>query len=318
MDNIPNTGKRRPAALLLPTAALAALFLFLATSDLAARAALRGLELCGKSLIPSLFPCLVLCGLLLRVGFPEWLAAAVGRPVGRILGISPSSVAAVPAGLLCGFPTGAAVAFGIRSRGLCTDRDCERTLCMSAFASPAFMIAGVGSGMLGSARLGLFLWLVQAAATLCAGLLMNGTERAAVPSDPICFPRKRHAPLAALAESIRVSADTTLGICGAVLFFSVLTGYLSSLSILPPILQCALACFLELTSGASLSARLLPDAAALIAIAAASGWSGLSVLAQTALVTGGELRLRRFLLSRLLSSLLAALFAAVAIKAGVV
>ena len=322
MDKITRIKKSsRITEIIIGGVALIAMFVFLATSEIASRTVLNAIILCGKSLIPAIFPFLVLCGVLIRLGFPEKATKSIGKPLKLLLGVNGSCAASVIAGLLSGFPTGAAAAYGIRKRGLCSDKDCERTILISSFASPAFLIAGVGISMLGSARRGLLLWILQISATLCVGLLFNiaGIGGKKDTDYPEYYPSlQKRTGFGCIAEAIREAANTMIGICGAVIFFSVFSGYISSIRFLPNMLKCILISFFELTSGASLTSQLLLPDQSFVIIAGAAGWSGLSVHAQTALVTNGEIKLGKYIFGKCLSSVLAALFAAIAVRMGII
>jgi len=171
--------------------------------------------------------------------------------------------------------------------------------------------------MLDSPMLGFALYLFQIAAAFAVGILdarLLGGNTSGMPPLP---PRKRNRLFFTLAEALREAADAMVGICGAVIFFSTLGGMVSLLPF-PDILRCLLVCLLEITAGASLTASLLPLQTAFVLIAGAVGWSGFSIHAQTVMVTGGKLKVGRYLLSKALTALFTALFAAVALILGIV
>ncbi len=286
-------------------------------SGQASASARNGILLCGKTLIPAIFPFLVLNGILMRLGFPAWIGQKVGKPLGRLFGIRPACVAAVFVGLFSGFPAGAASAHHICESGLGDDRDRDRSVLLASVAAPGFLIAGVGNGMLGSPLLGLALYLFQLAAIFSVGIL-NARLVGGVEDGLSLMPLPRGRSLfLTLSEALREAADAMVGICGAVIFFSALGGIIGLLP-LPALLRCVIVGFLEITAGTSLSASLLPHPIAFLVIAGIVGWSGLSVHAQTVMVTEGKLKVGRYLLSKALTALLTALFAAVSLLLGIV
>lgn len=313
-----HTAKRNTmGAIIGVSATLMLMAALLLTSDSVADAARNGLLLCGKTLIPAIFPFLVLNGILMRLRFPEWIGQWLGKPLGKCFGIHSSCVAAILVGLFSGFPSGAASAYRIREKGLCQDRDMNRAVRLSSIAAPGFLIAGVGSGMLDSPRLGLALWLLQLAAVFSVGigeaLLFGRTTR----HELFAPPAHSQNMMRIIAEALREAADAMIAICGAVLFFSILIG-LVTLFPFPPIVICFLAGLLEITSGITLCASLLPPTSAFIMIAGAIGWSGFSVHAQTIMVTNGKLSIWQYLLAKALTALITALFAAAALFLGIV
>lgn len=298
-------------------ATLALMATTLILSGQASAAARNGILLCGKTLIPAIFPFLVLNGILMRLGFPAWIGKRVGKPLGRLFGIRPACIAAIFVGLFSGFPAGAAAAHQICESGLGDDRDRDRSVLLASIAAPGFLIAGVGNGMLGSPLLGLALYLFQIVAVFTVGILdarLFGGIEEGLPLMPL---PKRHSLFLALSEALREAADAIVGICGAVIFFSALGGMIGLLP-LPSLLLCVIVGFLEITAGASLSAALLPPPISFLVIAGILGWSGLSVHAQTVMVTGGKLKVGRYLLSKAMTALLTVLFASISLFCGIV
>lgn len=311
--------KRRPTLTAVTLWLILALMaLFLIFSRIASEAVLNALTLCYRTLVPALFPFLVLTGLLTKGGFAAQLGRKLGGPIGTLFGIN--GIGAVPMliGMLCGFPTGASAVAELHKEGHLTAEDAERGLLLSSSASPGFLIAGIGAGMLASPERGLYLYLLQLTAifvvTLLFALIFGKT--ASVPYSPVATVRRPFSSY--FSEALRDAVDHILSICGSVIFFSVLAGFFLTLKELPNPLLCLLVGSLELTACSSLTAALLPADLAFIVIAAACGWSGLSVHTQIAAVTGGKLPLRRYLAGKLLVSLLTALLAALLVYTGIV
>ena len=297
---------------------LSLLALTLILSEQASEAARKGIVLCGRTLLPAVFPFLVLNGMLLRLGFPEWIGRKIGKPLGWLFGIHPDCVAAILVGLCSGFPAGAAVAHRICQREPGLDRDRRRTVLLSSLAAPGFLIAGVGEGMFHDPYLGLLLYLFQIVAAFSIGLfdvLLFGRPPSSVPLTSPTLGERRL--FSALAASLKESADAMVGICGAVIFFSALSGMLGLLPLSAPLL-CLGVCLLEITAGTSLAATLLPFPQAFVLVAAAIGWSGISVHAQTVMVTEGELKVAPYLLSKCLMACLTAILASAALLLGIV
>ena len=131
----------------LPAAAvLAALVLLLLRPQEAARAVRDGLALCGRTVIPSLFPFFVGISLLLELGVAE---ALVG-----------------------GYPSGAQASASLYAQGRVTRREAELLLGFCDNCGPAFLLSYVGAGILGDARLGVRLYLIHVLAALLTGVVL--------------------------------------------------------------------------------------------------------------------------------------------------
>lgn len=299
---------------------LALMALFLIFSSVASQAVLAAMTLCYRTLIPSLFPCLVLTGLLTKSGAVRSVGRLLGRPFRALFGVSAACAVPTLLGALCGFPTGAAAVSSLYVERQIEKEDAEKALLLSSSASPAFLIVGVGAGMLASPERGLYLYLIQLTALFVITALLSflGTrkkEAVPVPTPVTATPR----PFAAcFSEAVREAVDHILTICGSVIFFSVLAGFFLSLHGLPKPLLCLLVGACELTSGASTTASLLRGDLAFVVLAALCGWSGGSVHTQIAAVTEGRLSLKRYLLGKAAASLLCALLATLLISSRVV
>ena len=267
--------------------------------------AAEALILCGKSVIPALFPFLVVSSLLVSLGFGEWLSphlAGLMAPLFRLPGLASS---ALVLGLVGGYPIGAQTAADLYRDRLLTREEAERLLAFCNNANPVFLISVLGVGVFGSVRAGVWLWLIHVLSALLAGLLFRGHGKAA--------DRRRSLPVscravslpAALVAAVRNSAGGMLSVCAFVTLFYVIAAPLKDLG---PRLGPALVGVVELFS---LTPLLTRDFFGFVLAAGCGGWGGLSVLCQTAAVLDGtDLSLRPCLLGKLTQGLLSALLAA--------
>lgn len=261
---------------------------FLADAGKIRRAAAEALALCGQSVIPALFPFLVLCSLLVSLGFGELAApslAGLMTPLFRLPGCASS---ALLLGLAGGYPIGAQTAAELYREGLLTQGEAERLLAFCNNSNPVFLISVLGAGVFGSVRVGVWLWLIHILSALLTGLAFRREGK--------CGPRqypKREIPcqnlslFTALVQAVRGGLAGMLSVCAFVVFFYVLASPLAALGgRLGPVL-------VGLTELFSLTPLISPDGFGFVLAAGCTGWGGLSVLCQTAAVLEGSgLRLR--------------------------
>ena len=261
------------------------------------------LVLCARSVIPSLFPFLVISSLLLSLGFGQltapWLAGLM-EPLFRVPG---AGSAALVLGLVGGYPIGARTAADLYRESLVSREEAERLLAFCNNSNPVFLISVLGVGVFGSVRAGLWLWLLHIAAALLTGLLLrgHGTDRRSVP-PAISF----QAPSlsGAFVSAVRDSASGMLSVCAFVTLFYVLAAPLRSL----PGPWAALT--VGVTELFSLTPLLHCDRMGFVLAAGCAGWGGLSVLCQTAAILDGtDLPLRPCVLGKLMQGLLSAALA---------
>ena len=288
--------------LLLP-ALLFALALLLAPQA-AAQGVRDGLRLCFSTVIPSLFPFFVVTSLLVRLGAAEALRGIFAPFMGPLFRLSGACAAPLMAGLVGGYPAGARTAAELVRSGQLSREEGERCLGFVNNCGPAFLLSYVGSGVLGSSRAGVWLYLIHVLAALLAGMILCRLPRKGRgrPSPPPAAPGPEDAaPLsAALPAAVTGSLTAVLNICGFVVLFRALV------AVVPFPLPPAALGFLEMVSGA---AALAPGREGFITAAAIVGWGGLSVHCQTAAVAA-PLRLGRHWAGKALQALLSLALAA--------
>lgn len=265
----------------------------------------EALVLCGKSVIPALFPFLVVSSLLVSLGFGEWLSPYLGglmAPLFRLPGLASS---ALVLGLVGGYPIGAQTAADLYRQRLLTRQETERLLSFCNNSNPVFLISVLGVGVFGSVQTGVWLWLIHVLSALLVGLLFRGHGKTADRRRPPPIPCRAVSLPAALVAAVRNSAVGMLSVCAFVTLFYVVAAPLEALG---GRLGPALVGMVELFS---LTPLLTPDFFGFVLAAGCAGWGGLSVLCQTAAVLDGtDLTLRPCLLGKLIQGLLAALLAA--------
>ena len=286
----------------------------------AAEGARRGMSVCATVIVPSLLPFLVLSALLNALGFPQLLAQAAGGLMGALFGASGAAAAPLLLGLTGGYPVGAASVADLVRRGEIDENEGSRLLPFCNNTGPAFIIGAAGSGVFGSAAVGLLLYASHILAAVCVGVLFSvGAPRKQNETSRLTLAVRSLA--SALPESVKGAVTAMLNICGFVVFFSVVTALLDALGVFSDaagrlavhahlelrFARALLAGILELGSGIS-ALRGLTAAPGNLALAGfLLGFGSLSVHCQTlAAVSGTNIKVSRHFAGRLLHGLLSA------------
>lgn len=257
-------------------------FLVLFCGEAAIAAMKNSLSLCAKSVIPSLFPFMVVSELVVRSGAGAWLGRLCAPLLRRTFGISEAGSTSVLLGTLCGFPVGAKSAASLCDTGHLSHDELSRLLCFCNQPSSAFVTSAVGISLFGSYRFGLLLYGI----TLLSALLIGLFVRLLIPSKaPSNFPsptnEKSSPPRVSLfTDAVSGAAHGMLTVCAFVCFFGTLVACLETLpavSKLPSSLSALLVGFFELTGGVARAAAHSSPLLAAYAAAWCLGWSGLSV-----------------------------------------
>ncbi|MEG1593838.1 MAG: sporulation protein [Oscillibacter sp.] len=271
---------------------------FLADAAGVREAVSGGLRLCAQSVVPALFPFLVVTTLLLRLGLGELLSPLFSGLMTPLFRLPGTGASALLLGLIGGYPVGAKTAAELYAAGLLTRDEGERLLAFCNNANPVFLISVLGVGVFGSVRAGVWLWLIHVVSALLTGLLFRGggkpTRRQSPPPIPLTVPFS-----VALVDAVRSALAGMLSVCAFVVFFYVLVQPLAGLGGRVGTL------LVGVTELFSVIPLLEPSPAGFVLAAGLAGWGGLSVLCQTAAVLDGSgLSPRNALPGKLLQALL--------------
>ena len=272
-------------------------FLFLLLrSDVAVDYMKNGLKLCANTVIPSLFPFMVVSSLLVSSGVGIRLCRPLSLPARLIFGVGEGGACAFLLGAICGFPVGTVVACSMYDKGLTSKKETERALTFCNNPGSAFVISAVGASLFGSVRVGGILYACVIISAVITGVIMRlfhkiDDRTATTRSNLIKASLGGDSDGVSLfLDAIRSSALSMLTVCAMVAFFSSIIGCvgatLSALGVKElPI--AALFGLCEMSSGVSALSD-LQSTLALPLCAAALGWSGLSVHCQVMAIAGGR------------------------------
>lgn len=263
------------------------------------------LRLCGASVVPALFPFLVVTGLLMSLGFGAWASPWLSPLMTGVYRLPGAAGSALLLGFLGGYPVGARTAADLYRLGQLTKDEAERLLTFCNNANPAFLLGALGAGVFHSARAGLWLWLIHLLSALLTGLCFRGQSGAR--HAPPTLSNAQAAFFPAFVEAVGNAASAMLRVCAFVAFFSVMARPLKSWN------NPAAAPLVGLLELFSLTPMLTPDSYGFILASVCAGWGGLSALAQTAAVLENTgLSVRPCLRGKAVQAVFAGLLAAVA------
>lgn len=261
--------------------------LLLADAETAAAGVREGLVLCAGTLIPSLFPFLVLSPMLVHGA-----ASVIGRQ-DRAL---PALLCTFCMGMTAGFPIGAMMLVSLCEAGMLTCEDAQRLLGVCSGASAAFCVGYIGEALCGSVGIGWLVWWVQL--ILCLGGFLIVLPRV----RPMRGEGLRQTPCPTLGECIAAAVPRMLSVSGTVIFFSVVRAF---------VMRCvggiggALLCGMCEMTGGLYELRCLADAGVLTVPASAVfgagslGFGGICVLTQiTEAVSKARLSVKGYLAAR--------------------
>lgn len=253
--------------------ALTSMILLLVMGDTVNASVLSSLELCVTRVIPPLFPCMVLSSVIISMNLTEPLYRRL--PTEKWFGLPRCAAPVLITGILCGFPVGAAGCAQLVRENKISRKDAAGLCAVSSAAGPAFVIGSVGQWW--TKEYGLILWLTQVAFSLfSAAFVLRGSGETcsaksdslpSVPCLPVCF-----------CKAVASAASSCLTVTAYVTFFGTAAEVLSRL--IPPFTP-LFSVIPEFSRGAAFGAR-TGGMYGIIMTGAAVGFSGISVLMQTA------------------------------------
>ena len=173
-----------------------------------------GVTLCIQTVIPSLFPFLILSTML--------TATLVGHPMrplgwlGRLLRLPAGAACIYLTGLLGGYPVGAQnIAVACRKQQLST-RDARRMLAFCSNPGPAFLF-GIGSTVFADPMRCWSVWGIVILSSLTVGIL--------TPGKPDMRPISHKHQTVSITDALRTSVITIALVCGWVVIFRVILAF---------------------------------------------------------------------------------------------
>ncbi|MBQ9151688.1 MAG: hypothetical protein IJX72_05510 [Clostridia bacterium] len=268
--------------------------LVLRNSDAAIEYMGRGLTLCARTVIPSLFPFMVISELLVSSGAGEAFGRLFSRIMRWLFGLSGAGASAVFLGSMCGFPVGARTAVALLDRNVISKSECEHLLTFTNNPSSAFLITAVGVSLYGNRHLGIVLYCTVLGCGFLVGFLARFfLRRSDEPAEHPHFPSGLHiGGVETFTGAVSGAATGMLTVCAYVIFFSALTGALgcavADTGLAGETGYALLSGILEMTGGISQSSALADSDWGLILTASFAGWSGISVHCQVMTLCGGR------------------------------
>jgi len=263
-----------------------------------------GIELCLKTVVPSLFPFFVLS--ILLTSSLSGASLAVFRPLGKLCGIPAGAESVALCGFLGGYPVGAQnIAAAYRAGGL-SKADAERMLAFCNNAGPAFLF-GMAGALFERRSMAWALWGIHIAGAIMAAQMIPPTpsqQHARINAQVVSLP-------SALSMAVRVMAV----VCGWVVLFRVLIAFLNRwvLWAFPKAMRIAAIGLLELSNGCCALVSLPDGNLRFLLCSVMLAFGGLCVTMQTVSVTEG-LSLRHYVTGKLLQTLFSLLLAVAAIQ----
>ena len=246
-------------------------------SETAIHGAQDGIALCLQSVIPALFPFLILSNILCQNLMGT--KSAILRPLGKLAGIPKGAESLMLLGFLGGYPVGAQnIHFAVKT-GAIDEEAGGRMLGFCNNAGPAF-IFGMASSLFSNPYVPWFLWLTHILSAILVAIVLPKQ------AETVCTITKttRNSVLTIFQNCIRIMGN----ICGWVVVFKVIIAFCKRWFLwkFPIEMQVFVSGLLELTNGIFLLKNIPAEGLRFVLCATMLSLGGLCVAMQTVFVTG--------------------------------
>lgn len=185
-------------------------------------AAISACKLWYKSILPTTFPFIVICNLLIYYDGINLYSKILGPLICKPLGLSRNCSFPIVASILCGYPLGAKYSTDIYSMHYIEKNEYERLLNIASNVGPLYLIGSVAGTLLGNVSLGYILLIANYLSPILIGII---TKKNRNPIKSGSSHNHKYETInfgSALKDSIQNGLNTTLSIGGFIIIFSVI------------------------------------------------------------------------------------------------
>lgn len=259
-------------------AAAFAMLVIILDAKTAVSAARDGLQLCIRTVIPSLFPFFVLSGIINSCLLGQQMNLL--RPIGKLCKIPAGGESLLVLGFLAGYPVGAQLIAAACQKGKLSVQTAKRMLGFCSNAGPAFLF-GMLSPLFSNPGTVWALWGIHIVSALITSWVLPGEDTGACSIEA--------GPTTTLTQALQNAIRTMAAVCGWVVIFRVILGFCSRwfLWLLPTEVQVLFSGLLELSNGCVLLQRLPQEGMRFLLASTMLAFGGLCVGMQTLSVTQG-------------------------------
>lgn len=233
--------------------------------------ALRGINIALTVIVPTLFPFFILSDLWIST-FTIKDNGLAGRGFELLFGVPGCAFSAFLSGLICGFPIGVKTATTLYNDQRISKDQLTRICGFCNNPSAAFIISGVGTGLLGSTKLGLTLYFVTAISAIICGMIFRTTNKIN-PKSSINSRQNFN-----LVKSVKDAGINSITVSSFIIFFSSLISALFAVTN-NSFIDTLIAIFLEISCAVNIVIQTssFSNETKLALLAFALSFSGLSV-----------------------------------------
>lgn len=251
-------------------------FVLILDSKTALYGASEGVELCLRTVIPTMLPFFVLS--LLLTGSLAGTSIPLLRPLGKLCAIPEGGEVLFLVGILGGYPTGAQAVAHAYESGQLSRNTARRLLGFCSNAGPAFLF-GIVASRFCRMRYAWILWAIHILGAVAAGVLLPGRRAETAKISP--------APVLTIQQALKKSVRILSEVCGWIILCRVVIAFCERwfLWLFPNWVQLLFTGMIELANGCWQLGTIPDEGVRFVMASAMLSMGGLCVLLQTKSVT---------------------------------
>ena len=196
--------------------------LFTANINTCIPAALDGCILWYKAILPTTFPFVIICNLLISYNGIDLYSRILGPVICKPLGLSKNCSFPIVASMLCGYPLGAKYCADVYTMDYIKKDEYERLLNIASNVGPLFLVGSVGAALLNNVSLGYIMLISSYLSCFIIGLITK-KKKDVHQENHLPSPKNTTSNFGtAIKIAVSNAINTVLAIGGFIVIFSVI------------------------------------------------------------------------------------------------
>lgn len=271
----------------------------------------NGIGLCLSTLVPSLFPFMVLASYIIESGLAEKIGRHLSWLTKPLFGLDGCFASTILLSVTGGYPVGAKSVNSLYKKGVASESECKRASLFLVCSGPGFLVNFIGTQLYSSIEIGFIIFAAQCISVLVLGFALkfvyrNESDENSNAEILLNTPQKGDA----LVKSVLDGARGMFAICAFVVLFSAFTEIFCS-HITDENIQKPFLILTEVCGAVTAISKDLP----IEVVAFSAGFGGICVHFQIFSALG-DIKVNKllFFVCRILQGLITALFTHLGIK----
>lgn len=288
------------------------LILVLLNKELVSTSILSSLYIWYNTLVPSMFPMIVLSDILITYNSTNIIPKLITNSISKLFNISKNATTIFFFSLISGFPTNAVIIKKAVDTNKISTNEGEHLLLFCNFANPLFILQTIGKFYLKNSTYAVIILISNILSNIIIGTIFRKKNNPN--TNYINYPDKNQSLGIILKDAISKAINSLFLVAGTITMFIILTTLLSHILNLNNILKLTIQSVLELTMGLSYLSNLnLDDTIKVVISTAILSFSGLSIHLQVYSILE-NIKYKNYLKGRILSTVLSSIIAFIIIK----